>query len=198
MDNYLTKENYITVNPDPIIWLDHANVKIIKKYKKHIKGIVCDLGANHCSTTVHLLKNTTITKIYALDINEGALKVAFDTINKMNPSIPFNLLVCNLMNIPLENDTFDFIQSFHTLEHIYPEDINKVISEAYRLLKSGGHILISIPYDHAYPDEAHVAFYNVDSLCKLFEDNGFITIECMKDNRWNEKDLLTGLFTLVK
>jgi predicted SAM-dependent methyltransferase len=85
--------------------------------------------------------------------------------------------------------------SFHTLEHIYPDDATKFVKESLRVLKPGGHVIISIPYERAYPDPAHVAFYNVESLTKLFEDNGFDTIECMKDNRWPEqKDLLTGVF----
>ena len=43
-------------------------------------------------------------------------------------------------------------------------------------------------------DVCHVAFYNVESLCLLFESAGFYTIEAMKDNRWNEKELLTAMF----
>jgi ubiquinone/menaquinone biosynthesis C-methylase UbiE len=194
MQKYLDKENYVTVYPDPNVWEYHANVQIIEKYKEYIKGDCCDAGANHCSTTIHLLKYSTINSIYALDINVKALEVAYETIIKLQPSIPFNLIACNLTDIKLEDNKFNYIQSFHTLEHIYPEDAEKVISEIYRILNYDGIFLISIPYDHSYPDPHHVNFFNVDSLCLLLEKVGFKTIECMKDNRFEQKDLLTGLF----
>jgi SAM-dependent methyltransferase len=194
MDKYLAKENYITVEPNPETWLSHANTKIIETCLYYIHGIVIDMGCNHCATTAHLLYHPYIKEIYALDINSEALVTGYDVISKLNPTIPFNLLVCNLTEIPLTDEIADFIQSFHTLEHIYVEDVDKVISEAFRLLKPGGHFLISIPYDHNYPDPAHVAFYKVDTLCELLERNRFEVVYCMRDSRFDQKDLLTGLF----
>lgn len=56
---------------------------------------------------------------------------------------------------------------------------------------------MSIPYDRAYMDPCHVSFYTEDSLSRLMEQAGFETIECFKDDRFTEKDLLTGLFKKV-
>jgi ubiquinone/menaquinone biosynthesis C-methylase UbiE len=113
----------------------------------------------------------------------------------MNPPKPVNFMAANLLEIPLEDNKFDFMMSFHTLEHIYPEDAPQFAKEVHRLLKPGGIFLLSIPYDKAYPDPAHVAFYNVETLTQLFENAGLYTVEATKDNRWQEKDLLTALFT---
>jgi ubiquinone/menaquinone biosynthesis C-methylase UbiE len=113
---------------------------------------------------------------------------------KLNPPIKVAFVCANLLSIPAENNVFDFLMSFHTLEHIYPEDVDKVVAEFYRILKPGGYFVISIPYDHAYPDPCHVAFYVESSLRELFEKHGFFTIHCHKDDRWVEKDLLTALF----
>lgn len=197
MDQYITKENYITVLPEPDAWRNHSNYFIMNFYSKFIKGNVADLGMNHGACTMLLLDFVDqIESIHGYDMNYEALKVAFKTATELQPKININLIAANLLELPTENNKFDFIMSFHTLEHIYPEDSNRFAQETYRVLKPGGYFLISIPYDHAYPDPAHVAFYNVDSLCKLFEDNGFETIECMKDNRWqDQKKLLTALFT---
>jgi len=190
---YIEKENYITVHPDPNIWRNHANYKIMESYKEYIKGTVGDLGNNHGACTL-LLLDFNPEKIYGFDVNIKALEIAYANAQKINTTVPINFIAADLRKIPIEDNYFDFMMSFHTLEHIYPEDADQVVSEMYRVLKSDGHFVISIPYDHEYPDDHHVAFYKEDSLSKLFESNSFKTIECFRDDRFNEKGLLTGLF----
>lgn len=196
--NYENKENYITVNPSPDIWKMHPNYFIMNFYKQYIKGVCGDLGCNHGACTVLLLDFAEhIESIHGFDLNYRALEVAYNMAVKINPPIKVSFVQTNLTKIPMENEFFDFLMSFHVLEHIYSEDIDKVLDEIWRILKPQGTILISIPYDHAYPDPAHVAFYNVDSLSALFEKHNFEVIECMKDNRWHEKNLLTGVFRKI-
>jgi 2-polyprenyl-3-methyl-5-hydroxy-6-metoxy-1,4-benzoquinol methylase len=194
MNDYSAKENYITACPNLDVWKNHANYCIQQAYSQRIQGVVADFGTNHGACALLLLENKNVTEIYGYDMNEEALTVARNLTNEQNPSIPVTFIQASLLDLPVENHKFDVIQSFHTLEHIYPEDAPKFVQECHRTLKSNGILLISIPYDHAYPDSAHVAFYNVETLCNLFDNNGFETIECLKDNRWNEKELLTGLF----
>lgn len=195
MASYWTKENYITINPEPEKWKHHANYHIIQHYSEYIKGAVGDLGCNHGACTCFLLEwKERIHEIVGIDFNLNALDVAFKTALSLDPQIPINFVAANLVSLPLNSDKFDFLMSFHTLEHIFPQDVDAFVQETLRILKPGGHILVSIPYDHAYPDPAHVGFYTEDDLMNLFEKAGFYTVECLKDNRWSQKDLLTGLF----
>lgn len=192
--NYSEKENYITACPDVSVWKNHPNYFLLQHYKEYIHGSCCDIGCNHGACTLHLLEFRQVTQICGIDINQAALEVACELAAKASPSIPISYYVANIVDNKFDENTFDFIMSFHCLEHIYPDDIDNVVKGMYRTLKHDRFVLISIPYDHAYPDPQHVAFYTVDTLCDLFERNGFETIECMKDNRWNEKNLLTGIF----
>lgn len=191
---YLEKENYITRFPDPEIWKLHPNYHILHASHKYIKGKTCDLGCNHGACTVFLLEFDNVTSINGYDINMNALEIAYKIAISKKSVIPISFICANLTNLPIENDTFDFIMSFHTLEHIYPTDADNVVKEIFRTLKNEGYFLISIPYDHAYPDPCHVAFFKEDSLKELFEKHGFITVECFKDDRYDQKDLLTGVF----
>lgn len=191
--DYKLKENYITRDSNPLIWRNHANYFIMNSYKEYIKGICGDLGCNHGSCTL-LMLDFEPEAIYGFDINMKALEVAYKTATSINTKIPIRLVNTNLTNINIENGLFDFLMSFHTLEHIFETDAPLFVREIYRILKPGGHFLISIPYDHAYPDPCHVNFFKEDSLIKLFEENRFITCECFKDDRWQEKNLLTALF----
>jgi SAM-dependent methyltransferase len=193
--DYAKKENYVTRDPDPNAWRYHPNYQIIKSYQHLLRGTCGDLGCNHGSCTLLLLDFASdIEHIYGFDVNVNALRVAYENAMKLNPSKQISFMCANLLSLPVSNDTFDFLMSFHTLEHIFPEDADKVVAEIWRILKPGGYFVISIPYDHAYPDPHHVAFYKEDSLRDLFEKRGFFTIHCHKDDRWVEKDLLTALF----
>lgn len=195
MSWYGAKENYITTNPDPEIWKHHANYHIIQHYSEYIRGACGDLGCNHAACTVFLLEwKERIHEIVGVDYNLQALDVAFNIAIKLDPQIPVNFVAANLVSLPFKDDKFDFLMSFHTLEHIYPCDVDCFIKEVFRILKPGGYMLISIPYNHAYPDPAHVGFYTEDDLINIFEKLGFYTVDCLKDDRWSEKNLLTGLF----
>lgn len=193
---YPEKENYISVHPDPNIWKIHANYKIMEHYKSYIKGICGDLGCNHGACTLLMLEFNNCTELYGFDLNNEALEVAKKSAHKIqHDNIDIVFQNDYLDNIKIKDTYFDFLMSFHTIEHIYPENIDNVLKEFYRILKKDGYILISIPYEHAYPDKAHVAFYNEKTLTELFESNGFKTVECYKDDRFDQKNLLTGLFS---
>jgi len=167
----------------------------MKACAEYIKGDVCDLGCNHGACTFLMMDFNDVKSIHGVDINLKALELAYDTASKITTNIKFNFYRANLMEMPIEDEKFDFVMSFHTLEHIFPNDVHKVVSEIHRIMKPNAHVLISIPYDHAYPDAHHVAFYKEDTLKDLFESHGFETKECFKDDRFYQKDLLTAIFT---
>lgn len=47
--------------------------------------------------------------------------------------------------IPFHNETVDIVFSSHLLEHLFREDAEKVLQEAYRVLKPGGIIRTVLP-----------------------------------------------------
>lgn len=205
MERYAAKENYITYSPDLGFWRAHANARIIECYSDIIRGRCGDLGCNHGACTLLLLElvPVAVSEIVGFDMNASALQVARETAAKLRGGGAHDTTVefveADLVTrLPVDDGTFDFLMSFHVLEHVYPEDADAFVSEAFRALRPGGSILISIPYDTAYPDAAHVAFYKEDTLCDLFQRNGFTVSECIKDDRWNQKDLLTGVFVKKK
>lgn len=192
--SYKDKENYITIKPNPSLWKDHANYMIICDTKHLIENAVCaDLGCNHGSCTI-LLHDLNPLHVDGYDINKTALQVGQRIANDYNVSDKTNFIEADLSNIPVEDEQYDIITSFHTLEHIYECDVDSVIIEMKRILKPQGHILISIPYKTNYSDPCHVAFYDEITLKNIFEKHNFKTLYCIEDNRWKEKGLLTALF----
>ena len=83
--------------------------------------------------------------------------------------------VCDLMNIPVEDNRYDFILFTQVLEHV-PEP-EAVLHELYRVLKPGGRILCSAPlfyYEHGAPYDFYR--YTQFGLRHLITKSGF-TIE---------------------
>lgn len=188
--NLYNKEAYITARQNPNEWKNHVNVKTLENYHQYIYGDVLDIGSNHGATT-YWLKDFNVKSITALDLNKESLDIA--ELNLKDLDITKNFITQNYAesNIGIE---FDTIISFHTLEHIYPSDTVNFVKNIYSDIKSGGHVIIGIPYDRHYPDPCHVSFYTEATLMDLFESNGFKTIECFKEDRYQERNILTGLF----
>jgi SAM-dependent methyltransferase len=183
-DKY-SKESYLTRDPDVEIWRPHLNTLILSDYKDLLYGTVADFGCNHGAVTIIASENNLTNKIIGVDINSGAIEIAKKLILKHNIN-NIEFIVSNLTNlIEIKDDYFDNAFSFHTLEHIHPNDYVSFFNEIKRTIKNGGHIIFSIPYENAYDDPTHMNYFNESSLSKLITDNGLEVIECYRDNRIN-------------
>jgi hypothetical protein len=50
--------------------------------------------------------------------------------------------------LPLSDDSMDIVYSSHCLEHLTQEIVDRLLSESYRVLKKGGHLVVILPnYD---------------------------------------------------
>ena len=68
--------------------------------------------------------------------------ISYDTIDLNSPLAEIKADICNL---PIENETYDYILCNHVLEHV--ENDIKAMSELYRVLKKGGVGVFQIPID---------------------------------------------------
>lgn len=72
--------------------------------------------------------------------------------------------------------SFDSVVSFQLLEHV--DDVSAAIAEMYRVLRSGGHILITAPFlfpQHGDPSDFHR--FTKDALRFHLERAGFTVVE---------------------
>ena len=57
----------------------------------------------------------------------------------------YNVFEANILDIPLENETFDYIMSIAVIHHLDDEKLHlQAICELMRLLKKGGQLLITL------------------------------------------------------
>ncbi|SEF99026.1 class I SAM-dependent methyltransferase [Parabacteroides chinchillae] len=132
---------------------------LLKCFEKNAKGKLLDIGCGNKPYASYLEKY--VDTIYGCDFvqsDEGNVD-----------------LVCDAINIPLDDESFDTIISTQVLEHVY--DTRKCVSESYRLLKPGGTYIISVPF--VWP--VHLAPYDYHRFTKFginkyLEEAGFCDI----------------------
>ncbi len=73
---------------------------------------------------------------------------------------------------PLDDSMYDTVTCFNTLEHIY--NYQNVVSESYRILKSGGLFIGGTPFLVNFHPDPHDYFrYTDEAIEKIFVEAGF-------------------------
>ncbi len=127
--------------------------KQVKKYAHYIKGVVLDAGSGDGE---RYKKFFNFDKYISLDINSN---------NGAD-------IVGSVENIPLESNSVDSVISTQVLEHV--KNSVKAVSEFYRVLKPGGHCLVTVPQLNELHEEPHDYFrFTKYGLEEIFSNAGF-------------------------
>ena len=110
---------------------------------------ILDHGCGQSSWTYLLKKHFSKAAITGIDISPNGIMIS----KSLYPEYDF--IQADLQDIPVPNETYDFIFSYHVLDAVF--DFEKSISEIYRLLKPGGVILLIMPCANENSFEHNVA-----------------------------------------
>jgi 2-polyprenyl-3-methyl-5-hydroxy-6-metoxy-1,4-benzoquinol methylase len=184
-------------------WADPATASPVKDpdtptriaYLHHVLGgrrglNILDVGCGHGETLSSLL--AWGHRATGLDIAEKAVAEA----QRRNPSAK---VICHAVEDtpwPFTDAEFDAVVSFEVLEHlVFPRTL---LSEAFRVLKPHGDLLISTPYhgfaktlalaahgfdQHFNVTGPHIRFFTERSLRDLFTDSGFTPLRLTRYGR---------------
>jgi 2-polyprenyl-3-methyl-5-hydroxy-6-metoxy-1,4-benzoquinol methylase len=88
--------------------------------------------------------------------------------------------ICLASNLPYESGSFETVFSTQVLEHVFEQQ--QMINEAARVLKPGGHLILSVPFTWELHEEPY-DFFRVTKhgLKEMFEKSGF-EIDYIKAN----------------
>lgn len=97
--------------------------------------------------------STKAENVFAYDINQEAIEFAkqYESADNIKYS------VADIRKIPHDNSSVDVIISIETFEHV--NEINEIISEVHRVLKSNGLWCFTTPNGERYPDHRVVQFH---------------------------------------
>jgi predicted SAM-dependent methyltransferase len=106
-------------------------------------------------------------------------------------------MLCDIRKLPFPLESVGFIECYHVIEHIPHPEVPDVLKEWYRILQSGGRLIIECPdFDRAvqeymtgnesrlynifglqrFPGDAHLFGYNRKRLFDLLSKAGFVEI----------------------
>lgn len=130
-------------------------------------GRYLDLG---CGTGILLEEfGATFKHVFAMDYSNTALSLARTRVRKP-------MAQADARHLPYPDNTFDLITCLDIIEHIR-EDVD-ALSEAFRVCKPGGHLMLSVPaldFLWSEHDEAvyHLRRYSLPSLKAKARHVGF-------------------------
>lgn len=142
-------------------------------------GKYLDLGCFNSPKPVELAENSD-NEVWAVDHAPEVIK----TLKSKFPKV--NYLCKDFHKLPFKPNYFDYIVIGEVIEHL--EEPQKIIDEAYDLLKEGGILTISTPFEETITQPLisaeHVWGYEEDDIKTLLQNSGFkdIEIQINRDN----------------
>lgn len=121
--------------------IDPFSIERYQQFFRHFPiatNLVLDVGCNIGRGGKELKTLNSNLKIIGLDCVQERL----DCI----PTGYYLQKICSLTtNIDTSDNIFDVIVAGEFIEHVHPDDVDKTLSEFYRVLKSGGMLLLTTP-----------------------------------------------------
>jgi 2-polyprenyl-6-hydroxyphenyl methylase/3-demethylubiquinone-9 3-methyltransferase len=166
-------------------------IEILRKLQIQSHHTILDIGCGDGQVTKKI--SSYGFQVEGLDPSESGIELA----RKNSPKITFHL--GKFQNTSFEESSFDFLYSLEVIEHVY--DPHSFMLEAKRLLKPGGHIMLSTPY-HSYVknlaialsgrfDEhftalwpnGHIKFWSKETLSILINESGLEIVDFVRIGR---------------
>lgn len=120
--------------------------ELIKKYHPNIKNLkILDLGCGLGGLVAICQENGIETQ--GVELDPTAAEIA-----KLRVKQSENILLGDAENLVFSDNLFDVVTSICVIEHVKNPD--KYLSEAYRILKTGGRFIIFAP-NNLFPWEGH-------------------------------------------
>lgn len=166
--------NYPDYKTVPISGRLRYCIKLARKAGVKNKNIV-DVGCSNGLIANILAKSSK--KYTGIDPSVGAINFAKKRIKKAN------FFVSTADKLLVKDKSQDLAYIFDVIEHVPKGTEEKVFKEIWRVLKKGGKIILTTPFDHSittYSDPAWYLghrHYSVGKMSKLLKKTGFTVNE---------------------
>ena len=101
---------------------------------------ILDIGTGTANLAIAIKKRSPKAKILGIDPDEKILKIAKEKIKK--EKLDIKLIKAFAQKLPFKKQSFDYVVSSFAVHHIPPNLKDQAFLEMYRVLRSGGTILI--------------------------------------------------------
>lgn len=164
---------------------------ITKHFKKKDLLLEAGVGIGNISFKLSYLGY----KLKGVDFSKDLIEFCKETSKKNNLGKPDDYILGNILNLPFKKEFFDGYLSFGVIEHFKNKNQKRIIKEAYRVLKKGGKVVVTVPnsYSPNIIQRYFISIYkkyiikkpmvyqkniSTKTIKKMFEKEGFKTLEC--------------------
>ena len=190
--DYYDQTNYHKRNATHLIdpksvFQSYRTQKVLEIHTPGKDDVVLDLGCGW-GTFCWLLADR-VKHITGLDFSENSVTLCKEKLQKES-YLNVDFHHADARDTRLPSEFYDLLIAADLFEHLYPDDSEKVITEAHRLLRSGGHLtawtpnkshIIEIMKNRNFlfkKDETHVDYKSMGGLVKTLEAAGFVIVKC--------------------
>lgn len=92
-------------------------------------------------------------------------------------------VIADLHDLPVADGTFDAVICTEVLEHV--AEPHRVVAELHRILRPGGHLLVTVPFVIELHEEPHDHYrYTSHGIRGVLERGGFTGVEVAPSTGW--------------
>jgi ubiquinone/menaquinone biosynthesis C-methylase UbiE len=148
-----------TLNTSATRDLEHRKevFKILTNSKDLNQKKILDIGCGYGAFILYALEKGA-KEVCGVEISKEDLKTAQNTIS--SPKV--RLFESSALNLPFPDNYFDTVVSFEVLEHIPKNTESQMFKEISRVLKKGGVLYLSTPFDSFLSKYLDPAYYLID------------------------------------
>lgn len=130
---------------EPLLFSKQFGDALIDFAQSHIRlhGRILDFGCG---------RGFLLEKLFERNIPGEGLDFSISSVNHVSEKFKNNpyfkgTLVAEKFPLPLADNEIDCIFLIETIEHLLPEDLEQTLREIHRIIKAGGHIVVTTPFD---------------------------------------------------
>ena len=137
--------------------------KVIKMVAETKPKTILDIATGTGDLAIQFAENTSAEKIVGLDLSEGMLSVARKKVSGKNISEKIEFVQADSEALPFDDNTFDAITVSFGIRNF--ENLEKGLSEIYRVLKKGGiFVILETSVPSKFPFKQGYYFYSKNVL----------------------------------
>jgi 2-polyprenyl-3-methyl-5-hydroxy-6-metoxy-1,4-benzoquinol methylase len=161
--------NYIYTTPAKRVdyWTPTRRFTVALQFIKDGDKVI-DIGCGVGVLTRMIQQERKGCEVWGTDISDEVIKN--NTIG--DPSTQYQVGYAGDQN-DLPSNYFDVVFSGEVIEHLELPD--RLFTEAFRILKPGGKLIITTPFEDRVRSAEHVWYFNRDDVTKFYTDAGFNT-----------------------
>ena len=157
--------------------------KVLQIYEPGPEERVLDLGCGW--GTFCWVLGPRVAEIVGVDFSQKSIELCEDRLAR-SAIDGVSFLCADARDTGLEAESFDLVIGADLVEHLYPEDSEAVVAEAFRVLKKAGRLSLWTPHRGHFlemlkarnillrRDVSHVDYKSMDRLKTMVASEGFV------------------------